>query len=335
MIGNVPTQRNNICFSGMYLLKGKPDDVWKVYDYIKVNNQRWLMKYPTDYAILPSYKKGIIVLTEEDINRKNQPEFLKEKLKTMTTVLASDIAKFIDSVNLKIIDNRKLRFLDCSSGEYEKRVTKRIKDMTLRVYQNNSKTINGSKRFKDNIYSIKFDEKMPLVEGLQKLVDLREEFYKDKTFSLGFSCKSDCDLFIKAINKSEKLSRLEMKGMKGNGASNMAIELTNDQVLKLSTVPNFPEKVESFELPILHKEIIEVCDTNGEVKKAYCYIQPKGKNYNEIVITQEMVDSIVSEMKKQGFEPEGDLVPGNIVIYKGKAYISDTDECIKDRKLVA
>lgn len=331
MIGNFPTQKNNICFSGMYLLKGKPDDVWKVYDYIKAKNQKSILKYPTDYAVLSSYKKGIIILTDEDINLKNQPEILKKKLKTMTTVLATDIAKFIDTVKLEIINNPKLKYFDGYNGMYEKTATQKGNGMILKFYKNNLK-INGSKFCSDKIYSIDFNKEMPLADGLQKLIDLSKEFNKGEKFFL--SCHN-YNLFRDAVNKSEKLSQLKMKGQNGHGGYNTGIELANNQILKLSTEPNFPEKRESFELPILYKEKIEVCDTNGEFKNVYCYIQPKGKNHKEVTIPKEIVDSVISEMKKQGFEPDEDLNFKQIVIYEGKAYIADTDKCIKDRRLVA
>ncbi|MDD3012655.1 MAG: hypothetical protein PHC34_03020 [Candidatus Gastranaerophilales bacterium] len=309
---NQGIKQNNINFSGIYSLKGTPREIAQAYDIIVEKNAK--DKRVTDFLDLQSDNDCRIVLTGRDTDLKNQFHVLLTKAKNGLIVFANDL---LDSTRLKT-------FLP-TNGICYKRINVPAEGMEFRCLNNNKSTIKI-------IYSIIFDKDIAVAEGLQELINLKKNVNKEE-FHLYVQMPGTLYEFKKAVESSEKLRNLRMKAYKDSGAFNTVIELTNDQILKLSESPNFPKKAESFELPILDSGIIEVENSWGSLINVYYYIQPKALNSDETNITREMVESMTKKMKAEGFEPQ-DMRAEQLGIYNGETYLLDTG-CIKDRWLIS
>jgi len=313
---NYGIKQNNVSFSGVYSLKGTHDEIARAYEIIVAKNAK--EDIATDFLNLQSDNKCRIILTSKDINLKNQLDTLMNKVKNGLVIFAEDL-----------LDSTKLRTFFPSYGLCYKRISVPADGMEFRCAESNSN--HPKTKAVKIIYSVIFDKDMTVTEGLQRLMDLKKNLNKEE-FELASQMSSTLYDFKEAVESSEKLRNLKMKAYKDSGCFNTVIELNNDQVLKFSEFPNFPEKTESFELPILDSGMIKVENTFGTESKVYYYIQPKALNSNETNITQEMVESMRKRIKAEGFEPQ-DLRIEQLGIYNGQPYVVDTG-CIKNRNFI-
>jgi hypothetical protein len=315
MINNYGIRKDNISFSGVYSLKGTSKEIAQAYEIIVAKNAK--NEVLTDFLDISANEDCRIVFTDDDIWQKRNTRNLMYQIKYNFIILAKDL-----------LDPLRLKFFNPVKGACEKRISIDINDMKVKCIQKND-----NKRIK-KVYSIVFNKNMTVPEGFLELIKFLQRFVQGIKFDLytPIPLEELLNIYKYAVDSSKTLRHLKMKAYTGSGVDNMAIETTDNRILKLSIEPNYPVQPEFFELPILDKGIINIRNLKRQCEKVYYYIQPKGINSDETVITEEMVDLMKNVMRKAGFEPY-DMHTGQLVIHNGQVFLADTG-CIKGRELV-
>lgn len=113
----------------------------------------------------------------------------------------------------------------------------------------------------------KFDKALDL---LGTLIDRLQKSMEDNEISLQFSMEQSClpfNLFKKAVEEG-KIPNFNIKGFMGRGDYNAAFLTADNNIIKLSSNPNFPDKIiEGVEVPIYARYIAD--NVGREDEKVY------------------------------------------------------------------
>ncbi len=152
----------------------------------------------------------------------------------------------------------------------------------------------------------------PLINVLKE----RRTYEKEKGF-----ITDDLDLFIKEVNKNEKLSSVLIKRIAGNGSFAWAFETLDGDILKLSEGSHFPQgrPQECFDVPIKKQ---------GKIGKMHYYLEEKLFQHN---MPDYFVELIIEKIKNTGYKVY-DLSKSDVhqigMSESGELYLLDP-ECAK------
>lgn len=198
-------------------------------------------------------------------------------------------------------------------------------------YKDGKEFISSNRYIDDNsINLIKFDKPLPILEGLSELAQIPEKiilnkkaFYYHKSKAIELLEYSD------DIAKCEDLNKLKIKGLCGVGGSSIALELPNNNCLKLSFEPNAPFNDEIYDIPTILKRKLKIKYPpvdyyNHSLDYIYYTIQKRGFNKNEYYFTSKYTDEVRKAiLKTNPYSEIEDFDERQIAIFKGKPYLVD------------
>lgn len=301
-----------IPFAGRYTIQGKKDKVEALYDFILDENTK--VGIPTDMVEYPSGLR--MVLTNNDI-------FIKSKMTTQRK--AFEHSNYHIKAN-DLIDNKNqlknnIIFFSTEKGLYSKIYSTKLDDVTLYPYRTNGKP---EKRLR--VKSIcDFQEEIPLAEAIKKIRAINYTKYKEGSQQATFwvrANENETPEVIKTIEENPKLNKLKTNKLIGAGAYTMVFDIGDQKVLKISSSPCFPKKLEPFDLPILDKGV-------DKERKIYWCIVPKALNETENRITPVELKELTETIKMNGYKTSLDFIGYDFahqaVKWNGKIYLTDYD----------
>lgn len=148
---------------------------------------------------------------------------------------------------------------------------------------------------------------------------------------------SEFDVFRRAMDLGQ-IPKFKIRGMIGQGKDSIALLTSDNQIIKLSTKPNFPAKeIEGIDVPIHGKYIIQNVDGRGT--NVYAVLEDFTESLSLREVSYDEMDAIEEQINEQlaRINPNYHLVdvgPEQFGMDKnGKIYLID-HQCIGCRKLV-
>ena len=165
---------------------------------------------------------------------------------------------------------------------------------------------------------IKFSQPMPLKESLIELSELKHKL-RDRSYGVGTIARVLCDFSKQFASKVDKIPYLQDRKfheITGDGANSLVINIGNapkiwgEEVLKISSCPNFPEALgrrfePTFDLPV---------HDSGEINGSYYCVQPKAITEG---ITDEHFEELCERIEKAGYVVDDEeMCEAQIGLYK-------------------
>lgn len=306
-----PNNTNNVqektSFTGRYFVEGSKKAVNNLYEIIKKENLGLhIMTDCCDFS--PNAK---LILTGDDLKFKSS-EMDEESALNLTDffIKADDVLNKLKSGLRKSIP-----LFNTNTGLYQTIKAQKIDGMTFYKYANNNLSYGFEK-------ICKFPKKISLTDALKKIDELRtSKAIKNKNEVFYVYAIPEIDKACSAISKTPSLSKLKTNKLLGAGTSSMVFDIGDGKALKLSHKPCYPQKLESFDLPIIEKNYVQ------EDGIYYC-INKKALNYSDTRISQTQIKDLMDEIKAKQYILRPDFNvnnPEQVVILDGKAYLADYD----------